>query len=72
VPACRLNGDQLGPLKKAADKVYVDERLQGCVTVVSVSWDGTRAFVVPTVQTIPGPATVLPRGSSSTHDVKIP
>jgi len=49
VPACRLNGDQLGPLKKATDEVDVDERFQGCATVVSVSWDGTRVFVVPTV-----------------------
>jgi hypothetical protein len=72
VPACRPNGDQLGPLKKATDEVYVNERFQGCATIVSMSWDRTRVFVVPTVQAIPGPATVLPRGSSSTHDVKIP
>jgi hypothetical protein len=71
VPGCGCHGHQLGAVEKTADEVDVSERLQGLVPVVAVPWPGVRILVVPAVEAIPCPPSVLPERSTSTYHVKI-
>jgi hypothetical protein len=65
-----LHRDQLGTIEQPAYQMHISlrsQRGQRGITIIRMSRRRTRSVVVPAIQTLPRPSTVLPRCSAAAH-----